>query len=102
MTRLEDELDKAYEIQTQKLGLSKDIQQGGKVLNRMAGWEIEADPRHAKLVVEQLGLANERGCVTPGVSGIEEEDDEGDVPLEGGGRHEVSRRHRLLKLHGRR
>ena len=46
------------------------------------GWEIEAHPRHDELVVEQLGI-EDRGVSTPGVSGIDEEDDEGDVPLEG-------------------
>ena len=79
MKWLEDELAKAYEIQTQKLGMSKDFHQEGKVLNRIirctdSGWEIEADPRHAELVVEQLGLAEEKGCATPGILGTEEED----------------------------
>ena len=87
MTWLEEELSKAYEIKTQKLGMGKDHQQEGKVLNRIircteAGWEIEADPRHAELVVEQLGI-EDKGVGTPGISGIEEEDDDGDVPLEG-------------------
>ena len=87
-TWLEEELAKAYEIQTQKLGTSKNIEQESKVLNLIircteAVWEIEADPRHAELVVEQLGLTSDRACVTPGVSGTDEEDDEGDVPLEG-------------------
>ena len=35
MTWLKKELAKAYEIQTQKLGLSKDIQHEGKVLTRI-------------------------------------------------------------------
>ena len=46
------------------------------------GWEIEADPRHAELVVKQLGI-EDKGVSTPGVSGIEEEDEEGDIPLVG-------------------
>ena len=87
MTWLETELAKAYEIQTQKLGMKKEHQQEGKVLNRLircteAGWEIEADPRHAELVVEQLGI-EDKGVSTPGVSGLDEEDTEEDVPLEG-------------------
>jgi hypothetical protein len=87
MTWLEEELPQAYEIQTQKLGMGKDHQQEGKVLNRIircteAGWEIEADPRHAEFVGEQLGI-EDKGVSTPGVSGIEEEDEDGDVPLEG-------------------
>ena len=34
MTWLETELAKAHEIQTQKMGIGKDYQQEGKVLNR--------------------------------------------------------------------
>ena len=88
MRWLEDELAKAYEIQTQKLGMSKDFQQEGQVLNRIirctdSGWDTEAGPRHAELVVEQLGLTDEKGGTTPGISGTEEEDNEDDVPLEG-------------------
>ena len=61
----------------------------GKVLNRLirateSGWEIEADPRHAELVIEQLGLANEKPLSTPGVSGQEEDDLDDDEPLRGG------------------
>ena len=58
---LEMELEKAYEIQTQKLGPYSGLDKEGKVLNRIVrctsgGWELEADPRHAELVVEQLGV----------------------------------------------
>ena len=86
MTWFETELAKAYEIQTQRLGIGRDSQQEGKVLNRLnrctgAGWEVEADPRHAELVVEQLGI-EDKGLSTPGVSGIDEEDTEEAVPLE--------------------
>ena len=68
--------------------MGKDHQQEGKVLNCIircteADWEIGADPRHAELVVEQLGIAD-RVVSTPGVSGIDEEEEDGDVPLEGG------------------
>ena len=63
MKWMEQELATAYEIQTQKLGMGKDCQQEGKVLNRIircadVGWEIEADPRHAELLVEQLGIVD--------------------------------------------
>ena len=27
------------------------------------GWEMEADPRHAELIIEQLGLENEKGVM---------------------------------------
>ena len=57
MAWLESELEKAYEIQTQKLSDAADCKTEGKVLNRIVrqtsdGWEIEADPRHAELVIE--------------------------------------------------
>ena len=61
MVWLEEQLAKADEIQTQTLGMGKGDQHEGQVLNRFircteAGWEVEADPRHAELVVEQLGI----------------------------------------------
>ena len=45
MAWLEEELSKAYEIQTQKLGMDKDNQHEGQVLNRIircmdVGWEM--------------------------------------------------------------
>ena len=45
--------------------------------------EIEADPKHAELVIEQLGLDNDSGVATPGVSGADEEDLDNDIPLVG-------------------
>ena len=47
------------------------------------GWEIDADPRHAKLGFEQLGLGGDSGIATPGVSGVEEDDNDDDVPFIG-------------------
>ena len=71
MKWMEQELSKAYEIQTQKLGMGKDCQKEGKDLNRISrctdvGWEIEADPRHVELVVEQLGIVD-KGVSSPSV-----------------------------------
>jgi hypothetical protein len=85
---LEAELEKAYEIKTQKLGSGPGCKLEGKVQNRIlrrtpTGWEVEADLRHAELIIEQLGLENEKGVVTPGVSGAGEEDVEDDTPLVG-------------------
>ena len=87
VTWLETELATAYEIQIPKLGMGKDDQQEGKGLNRLirctgAGWEVEADPRQAELVVDQLWI-EDKGVSTPGVSGIDEENTEEDVPLVG-------------------
>ena len=87
MSWLEKELEKAYEIKTQKIGTAEGDKEEGKVLNRVIrrtgnGWEIEADPRHAELVVEQLGLQDDKGIGTPELSGADEVDNE-DVPLKG-------------------
>ena len=103
MTWLETEFAKAYEIQTQKLGMGNNYQQEGKVLNRLirytgAGWEVEADPRHAELVVEQLGI-EDTGVSTPGILGIDETDTEG-CPIGGGGHHKVEGCKRALQLFG--
>ena len=55
MSWLEKELEKAYEIKTQKIGMAEGYKAEGKVLNRVSrrtsdGWEIE-DSCHAELVV---------------------------------------------------
>ena len=58
---MEVQLQAAYEIQTQKLWLDAGCVPKGKVLNRIvrcdeSGWSLEADPRHAELIIEQLGV----------------------------------------------
>ena len=82
------ELEKSYEIKTQKLGMSKGWDREGKVLNRIVscdetGWSIEADPRHAELVVEQLGIETARAVVSPGIDGAGEDDLDDDVEITG-------------------
>ena len=44
---------------------------------------MEADPRHAGPVAEQLGLKDDKGIGTPGLSGADEDDKDDDVPLTG-------------------
>ena len=85
---LEEHFSAAYEIQTQKLGIGPGYELEGKVLNRIVrcdheGWRLEADPRHAELVVEQLGVKELRAAVTPGIDGQEEVDVEADVEITG-------------------
>ena len=85
---LEKELAKAYEIKTQKLGPREGWEQQGKVLNRIVsftedGWTVEADPRHAELIIEQLGVEGTRTVATPGVDGAEEEDNDDDENILG-------------------
>ena len=74
MEWLETELMEAYEIKTQKVGMSIGYKNEGEGLNRVLrcsedGWEMEADPRHAELVVEQLGLKDDNGHRHPGIVG---------------------------------
>ena len=51
-----------------------------RVLNRVVAWEadritLEADQRHAEIVVDMLGLGDSRGVSTPGVKGEDEQQD---------------------------
>ena len=85
---MEVQLQASYEIQTQKLGLDECCVTEGKVLNRIVrcdgiGWTLEADPRHAELVIEQLGVGDLRAAATPGIDGIEEVNTDDDVDITG-------------------
>ena len=58
---LEAELKKAYDIKVQHVGPCAAGFSEGKVLNRVVrwqkdGWQVEADPRHGELIIEQLDL----------------------------------------------
>ena len=58
-----------YGLKTQRLGPRAGKE--GKVLNRIVswtekGWELEADPRHAELIQEQLGISSGGGITTAG------------------------------------
>ena len=89
-------LEHRFEIKTQCVGLSaaakgresvagtptgpaptttngEAIQEGseGRLLNRVLrctahGWEVEADQRHADMIVQELDLSNAHGVITPG------------------------------------
>ena len=57
------------------------------MLNRFArwtdnGWELEADLRHAELIVEQLGLSTANSVSTPGTSTMEDDDDDDEDNIE--------------------
>ena len=76
---LEKTLAEKYEIKTKKVGHADDMSREGQILNRVVraterGFELEADPRHAELLMEQLGLTDGRtkGVVTPGSDGQDE------------------------------
>ena len=66
-------LKKRFEIKTKVIGPSEvdgEVKEA-KILNRVVTWtkdgfELEADQRHSELIVEQLGLSDAKGAVTPG------------------------------------
>ena len=84
---LQAELEKAYELKTQRVSSRQGASVEGKVLNRIVRWtkegyELEGDPRHAELVVEKLGLENATPLSSPGVDTPEpEEGDSNDEEL---------------------
>ena len=74
---LEGILKKRYEIKSQRI-TSRAGERGnetmheGQVLNRVIrctpdGYELEADLRHAELIIEQLGMKDAKPVVTPGI-----------------------------------
>ena len=92
---LEAVLAKKYEIKSQRIGRGKakdgkEKPAEGQVLNRVVrrtdrGFGLEADLRHAELIVEQLGLQDAKIVSTPGVDmpvvGGAEKIDEDEEPL---------------------
>ena len=67
---MKSELGKNLEIKTQKIGRKEKTQQM-TFLGRVITWEesgikYEADPRHAEIVIQSLGLAGGKGAATPG------------------------------------
>ena len=60
---LQQALEKEYYIKTQRISNRRGCSLDGKVLNRIViwvvdGYELEGDPRHGELVVEQLDLVD--------------------------------------------
>ena len=58
---LEKQLSEEYDIETQRVCGREGCSKEGKTLNRIVRWtpqgyKLEGDPRHAELVVEQLGV----------------------------------------------
>ena len=89
MDWMEDLLAKKYEIKTQRIGKGKERngqqkKKEGQVLNRVVRrtWELEADLRHAELIVEQLGLPTANFVSTPGISTMEDDDDDDENNIE--------------------
>ena len=81
MRWLEARLSEQYEIKTQKVGHSPQCGLEGQILNRVVrassdGFELEADQRHAELIVDQLNLKSGKGVTSPGVDDIHDDDDD--------------------------
>ena len=81
---LQGQLAARFEIKTQMIGHDAEFKQEGKILNRVVratprGFEMEADQRHAELIIETLELEDNKGVATAGVDDPVEED----IDLEG-------------------
>ena len=83
-------------IKTQRIGKGKtrkgeEKKQQGQVLNRGVRrtydrWELEAELRHAELIIEQLGLVDGNAVSTPGTATLtpttaDDDEDDGDVDV---------------------
>ena len=67
-------LEQKYKIKTEKLGQGDGCKSEIRILNKVLratseGIELEADPRHAELVVKELGLDNAKASLVPGSQG---------------------------------
>ena len=65
------QLEKQYELKKQVLGPDEGDLKQVRVLNRVLTWSdegiaYEADPRHAEIVIAELGLKEAKGVVAPG------------------------------------
>jgi hypothetical protein len=84
---LEDLLKKQYQIKTKRINHRNSDESEGQVLNRVIratkeGFEVEADLRHAELMIEQLGLSDAKGCATPGVDDKNDEEQPDDEEVQ--------------------
>ena len=72
LRKFEEMLKNEFEIKTEVLGpLANQVRQL-KILNRVVTWESEGitwepDPRHAEIIVDQLGLKDAKPLKLPGV-----------------------------------
>ena len=81
MRWLHVELEKRFEIKTTVLGTEAGDLKEGHILDRVlrvaeAGLELEADPRHAKLLIEQLHLDGSKQVSTLGIEEHEEQQED--------------------------
>ena len=69
--KTKDTLQDKYKLKTEKLGNGKDDQKEVRILNKIVrytaeGLKLEADPRHAELVIKELGLQGAKSVKSPG------------------------------------
>ena len=69
--KLQVSLEKAYKVKCEVLGDGKDEKSEIRVLNRIirrvdTGFALEADPRHAEIIVRDLGLIGAKPSKLPG------------------------------------
>ena len=81
LKKFEDMLKAEFEIKTEILGPEKRHVQELKILNRIVTWEKdgimwEPDPRHAELIIAQLGLENAKPVSTPAMKQAEKGESE--------------------------
>ena len=79
LKKLRKDLEDKYWLKVETTGRDPDDVQELRTLNKVVrlteeGVELEADPRHAELVIRELGLEGSKGCTAPGVKGNEAED----------------------------
>ena len=64
-------LEEKYKLKTQELGCGEGQKEEIRILNKVVrmtsdGIELEADPRHAELVIKDLGLEGSKPSTVPG------------------------------------
>ena len=77
-------LEARLDIKTKQVGHGKKVAHEGEILNRVvratpSGFEFEADPRRAELVVEPMNSQGARGAATEGIDDLEDDEE----PLQG-------------------
>ncbi len=63
-------LEGRFDIKTKVVGRGSGEEREERILNRIIrataeGWELEADQRHADIIIKQLNLVNANGVKTP-------------------------------------
>ena len=78
---MEGYLKKKFEVKINRIGHGANVKREGRILNRIIratkeGFELEADQRHADLIIHDLDLDQAKGISTPGTDEKPWEDEE--------------------------